>query len=165
MKFKGTLQPEDFLSAQWLHIKPRRSFATVGVFLLALMLWALWFSFFSGRQLQAGWEGWLIIGVLSYSLFIFFIYIPLKIRRNYRQRKELRKEFIFVATDNSLNVEFENGHYIQAWTDYLKWKEGRNLFLLYHSDNRYQAIPKRFFHSAGDIDVFREMLQEKVKRN
>ncbi|OYV74971.1 MAG: hypothetical protein B7Z66_14655, partial [Chromatiales bacterium 21-64-14] len=99
----------------------------------------------------AGRDGRLSGGLFCILLF-FLVYFPFKIKRNYRQRKELQKEFTFVTTDSSLNVEFANGHYNKPWIDYLKWKESRNLFLLYHADNLYQIIPKRCSHSAGDID-------------
>lgn len=52
----------------------------------------------------------------------------------------------------------------KPWSDYLRWKEGGKCFLLYMSDNLFQIVPKRFFHSDSDIDTFREMLTMRIGR-
>jgi hypothetical protein len=51
----------------------------------------------------------------------------------------------------------------KPWTDYLRWKEGKDVILIYMSDDLYQMMPKRFFASDADLQAFREYLSQRVK--
>jgi hypothetical protein len=166
MEIKGTLQLEDLLSAHWLDVRSRRSEVFLAGFQLVGGSLLVWFCFVGVEPSRADWwSGWVILAALFYFLFLVLVYVPLKIRRNYRQRKNPRKELTITITDNSLNIQFENGHYNAPWEEYFKWRENRNLFLLYHDENHtYQIIPKGFFRSDGEIDMFQQTLRDKVAR-
>ena len=40
------------------------------------------------------------------------------------------------------------------WSFVRKWKEGRHLFPIYHTDTLFQLIPKRCIRSASDVQCF-----------
>jgi hypothetical protein len=42
-----------------------------------------------------------------------------------------------------------------AWKAFLKARETGTLFVLYTGSNLANLIPKRFFHSAAELDAFR----------
>jgi YcxB-like protein len=159
MEMRGTLETGDVLAAQWLHLRPRRSYAIVGVLLLVLCAWALWYSF-SVPALST--NAWFLVGCVVFLILLFALWLPYKSIRSYRQRKNLQRETYFVASDNGLMGQNENGYMTTPWGDYLKWKEGRGGFLLYVSDELFQVIPKRFFQSESETAAFREMLRAKV---
>ena len=164
MEIKGAPHPDDYVAAYWLHIKPRRSYAIVGCLLIALSLGVTWYLFFGATKQQSYWPGLAILGGLVYFFLFFFVYMPFHLKRQHRQRKDAHKEFTITVTESSVNVQFENGHYNKLWADYLKWKEGGSMFLLYHSDSVYMVVLKRFFSSGTDIDTFRNLLTEKVRQ-
>jgi hypothetical protein len=160
MELRGTLSARDVLAAQWLHIKPRPTYAVVGIALLAGALWALWFSF-SLPDLRS--NGWLLAGSIV-AITAFGLWLPYRTVRSYRQRKGMQRQLRMVPTDAGLLGENETGHASVPWTDFLKWKEGHSAFLLYVSDDAFHIVPKHFFQSGTDIAAFRDMLTAKVGR-
>ncbi len=158
MEMKGTLSVGDLLAAQWLHIKPRPTYAVVGVVLVVLAVLALWFSF-SLPDLRG--HAWLLAGPII-VIVAFAVWAPYSSIRNYRQRKSMQRELRSTVSDTGLLGQNENGHMNVPWTDYLKWKEGAKVFLLYVSDDGLHVVPKRFFQSEADVRAFREMLKAKV---
>ncbi len=92
-------------------------------------------------------------------------WVPYKCRRAYEQRKDLHRECTFTPSDEGLSFKSVDVEGKKAWSDYLKWKEGKSVFLLYMSDNLYQLVPKRFFATGADIDAFRDTLSRRVKRS
>lgn len=127
-----------------------------------LFFWALWHDFFGSRSLEAEWVRWLMLGVPVYFFWSFAVSLPRKIRKSYRQRKDLQKPCFYTPTDTSLRAETEGAAAVKPWTDYLKWKAGKSVFLLYMSDDMYQIVPKHFFASDDDLVKFTELLREKI---
>jgi MFS family permease len=164
MAIRGIFSAADLVSATWVHLRPRRSLAIVGAGLLFALAWAIWAAFFGRFTNHQAWQGWAFVGVLVYLIAAFGVGIPYKCRRAYRQRKDLQRECSFAATDQGVGFSSDAMSGTKPWADYLKWKEGKRLFLLYMSDNLYQVIPKRFFASESEVDSFRETLRANISR-
>ena len=157
---RGTLTEGDVMAAQWLHIKPRPIFAVIGVSLLAVTAWALWYALSRPKVLGAAWL--MVGGILLIAAGAMLL--RYKALRNYRQRKAMQRDIRFATTDTGLAGVSETGlGGTVPWTDFLKWKEDRGLFLLYVSDDSFLILPKRYFRSAVDISAFREILSVMVK--
>jgi len=69
---------------------------------------------------------------------------------------------VFVASDDGFTIQMENALVKKPWSDFLKWKEGKTLFVVYISDNMFQLVPKRFFSLPEDVTSFRNLLNAKV---
>jgi hypothetical protein len=158
MELRGTLSAKDVLAAQWLHIKPRPTYAVIGMVLVVAAVWALWFSF-SLPRLRG--NGWLLVGSLA-AIAAFGCWLPYRTVRTYRQRRGMRRQLRLEPTEAGLLAENETGQATVPWSDYLKWKEGNGAFLLYESDDIFHVVPKHFFQSQTDIAAFRDMLTAKV---
>ena len=158
MELKGTLTEGDLAAAHWLHVRPRPAYAVIGVAILAGAIWALWFSFSSPR-LQG--NGWLLAGSLA-AMAGFAIWMRLKVGRTYRQHRAMHREIRLEPVETGLVGETETGRGTTPWGDFLKWKEGKGLFLLYVSDEMFHIVPKRFVQSESDVSLFRDMLAAKV---
>ena len=141
MEVRGTLSEQDLKSAAWLHLKPRPFFAVLGLIVLALLLWALWFSFFSSKPVPA-WAKWGLVAGLIYLLSYYFIYVPLYLKRRYRQYKALHKEQVLSPTESGLTIATDNTNGTVPWTDFIGWKESSSLFMLYVADGMYNVVPK-----------------------
>lgn len=163
MELKGTLTDRDLRSAAWLHVAPRKSFAFLGLLVLALAFWALWLAFFSSTP-TPGLGKWTLLAFLVYLLAHYFIYVPYRLRRYFHQYKALQKEQLLSPTDIGLAVTTENGHGTVPWSELRGWKENKGLFMLYVADGIYHLVPKRFFAGAADVREFRGILQSKVAR-
>jgi hypothetical protein len=162
MELKGRIAVEDLMAAQWVHARPRRSLAWVGILLLGLVVFAMADSFAGGRQSLTDPTIWILPGLLAYLAFIAFVWVPRKVRRSYSQRKDFRHEISMMVTSAGVAARTEQGNSVKPWSDYLKWKEGKSVFLLYLSDHMFQIVPKRFFAAHEDIDAFRNVIRQSI---
>jgi YcxB-like protein len=164
VNISGTYTANDLVSAAWVHLRPRRNLGIVGIVLVLLALLAVWLSFFGAHAESSGWAKWVLPSALLYLALAFGVGIPYKARRAYKQRKDLQRQCSFSWSNAGLYFSTEGMAGTKPWADYLKWKEGGEVILLYLSDNLYQAIPKRFFASESDLLEFREFLSQQVPR-
>src|ERR1700754_1842440 len=162
MELKGRIAVEDMMAAQWVHMRPKRSLAVVGILLLGVAVLAMADSFLGRHPSLTSPMNWILPGALGYMAFSVFILIPRNVRRSYSQRKDLHHEISMVITNAGIESHTERGNSMKPWSDYLKWKEGKSVFLLYLSDQMFQMVPKRFFAAHEDIDVFRGMVRQSI---
>ena len=153
---------EDLMAAHWVHVRPRRSLAVVGILLLGLVVFAMADSFFGRRQSWTDPMNWILPGILAYLAFNVFVWVPRRVRRSYSQRKDLHHDISMVVTSAGIASRSEQGNSMKPWSDYLKWKEGKSVFLLYLSDQMFQMVPKRFFAAQEDIDAFRSVVRQSI---
>ena len=158
----GKLEAEDYVQAQYLHIRPRLAFKILGVLIAGLCLWAMWYSFFGDDSPGFNWSDLIIPAGVAYFVAQFFVYVPWKTRRIYHQQKSLKREAHMRFDDTGLSAENEMGQGTTPWADYVKWKENERLFLLYISDPFFHMIPKRLFDDPGDIERLRKIFSEKI---
>ena len=162
MELKGRIVVGDLLAAQWVHVRPRRSLAIAGILLLGLTAFVTVASFVGHRQSLADPKAWILPGILAYLAFVAFVWVPGKVRRSYSQRKDFQHEIRMMVTSAGIEARTEQGYSEKPWSDYLKWKEGKSVFLLYLSDQLFQIVPKRFFVARGDIDTFRGVIRQSI---
>ena len=162
MELKGRIAVEDLMAAQWIHVRPRRFLAVIGILLLGLTVFIMAASFVGHRQSLTDPTAWILPGILAYLAFTAFVWVPRKIRRSYSQRKDFQHEISMVVTSTGVESRTEQGYSVKPWTDFLKWKEGKNVFLLYVSDHLFHVVPKRFFAAHEDIDAFRNIMRQAI---
>ena len=161
---KGTYTADDLVSAQWLHVRPRRSLRVVGIVLAAVFCLAAVAMFLGPFASDLPWAKWLYLASLAYFPILFAVVIPYRTRRSFRQRKDLHRESSFCASEDGVHVQSGDIQGLKPWSDYLKWKEGDKAFLLFMSDNMYQVVPKRFFDPESEVGGFRALLEKHVPR-
>lgn len=156
------LEPQDYLRAQYLHIRPRLIFKVLGALIFLAAIWAVWYSFLGGGSDELSWSDSILPTAAGYLVLHFFVYLPWKTRRIYRQQKSLQREVKMQFSGAGLSAENEVGRGLSPWSDYLKWKENEHLFLLYISDPFFHMIPKRLFKNSADIGQLRQLLLAKI---
>lgn len=161
MRITGRVEQNDLLIAQWVHVRPRTWIAVAGLIVLILLAWSGWIFLTHRPRNDSAMDWYALVGVVY--IFVFLpLWVAYRVRRTYRQRKDLHLSFSITPSNEGMLFETEQGHATKPWSDYLKWKEGGSLFLLYLSDSMFQMVPKRLFTSPADVDAFRRMLKEKV---
>jgi len=160
------LTEKEHAAAQWLHQKPRPAFAFLGVLLLIVAIGVLWLSFFGSLAKDDGATRWAVLIFVVYIMLHWSMILPMKWRRIYRQQKSLQRPYSLEITDQGIAGKSENGEGVVPWGDYVRWKEGNGIFLLYLSDPLFQVIPFRYFHFQTDeqIEEFRKLLSQKVQK-
>jgi hypothetical protein len=158
-----TIEPRDYLRAQYLHLRPRPFLCWVGMGFLVVALMAvvsiLCKSKWTGADLRS------LMGlVISFAViaFIFFVRMPLLTRRIFRQQKLLHHPIAVHVTRESCHAKFELGESTLPWTTFHKWKENRHLFLVYQSDALFHMWPKRCFPSPEAVNEFRAILESQI---
>jgi len=151
---KGALLQRDYVQAQFLHMRPRKAFAVVGVLLLCL----------AGVALFLGDGALPLVGALTFLAAQFFVYIPWRARRAFTQYKALSEPVTITLQDDGLCFEREHGNGILPWSQIVKWKGSRDLFLLYPADHIFHLVPRHFFESEAAFSAFRSTVVARIGR-
>lgn len=162
IEVEGQLTEKEYAAAQWLHQKPRPAIAFAGILTLVLLLLVLWHLLFGSYSHQTGALRWAVLAFLVYLILHWTVVIPIKWRRLYRQQASLQRTYKLQISDQGISARSENLQGATAWSEYVRWKEGNGVFLLYWSDGLFQIIPQRFFPTDQQVLEFRKMLRERV---
>ncbi len=161
MKYELQITCDDYKAAMRLHVTPRRRFKIVLYPLLAFLALAIFFTF---KNLLAG-EGrgfYMLAGGVAYLFLLFEVLLPYRWRKIYRQQKLLQKSFQYEFTADTFHTFSDYGNATLPWDKFHKWREGKNAFLVYQSDNLFHLIPKRIFESPEAQAQLRSYLTAKI---
>lgn len=160
MKIKGQLQWTDYLQSQLLHLQPTGLARLVRYSFLAF----LGCGFIDGLYLSVAGQlpfEWVIpvIPVVGFVAIYRYILLPQRVKRIFFQQKDLSVPFEIEITDAGLNASNEFGNSIRPWKNFNKWKENKELLILYHSDVLYSILPKRLFPDPQQIEMIKTYLE------
>ena len=146
MVVEGIISEQDFLAAQRLNFRPRPIFAVLGILLLMLMAYVV-------VELVPDSSCYVMIW-LAFCLGLFFLYLPWKAKRTYRQLKALAEPVTLEARDDGLFYQRERSQGLVPWSHICKWRHNKTLLLLYPASNMYMMVPSHFFPSPEAFDEF-----------
>lgn len=154
---------DDCLDALRLNLKPRPWVAVLGWLIAALVLLVLGLSTRAALQGRAQWDNLLSALAIAFLLTWYWLYLPWRVRRLYRQQRSLHEAFTVVLdADAGLRFESARGQGLLPWSHIGRWRESRSLFVLYESDALVHILPKRFFDETLSEDRLREALRQRV---
>lgn len=154
------LKPEDYIKAQYLHMQPSPWLKYLGITLLSLCLVVLVASGPSSVSLTTTFSAFAPIFLLGLLYaFILFAVIPWKVRRIFAQQKTLHVEYQTAISPEMIESTSENGNMRMRLSDFHKYKVGKDLILLYHSQALFHMFPRRFFASEEDFKTFLSYLE------
>lgn len=88
MKIEGQLAEQDFVAALYVHLRPRRAFAVVGLLLIVLALVVtVGVDASAWRNGGSLWPPIMMLGLLAYLGMYFLLWLPYQARRAFRQQK------------------------------------------------------------------------------
>ena len=146
-----TITEQDVISAQRLHARPT---PLLSVGLLALAVGGTAIAYVQGL-FSVGASVGTLIGMFGWLSALFFIIIPYRSRRIYRQQKSLHQEHQFEWDDQFVYFHSNDVEGKVRWADFIKVKENRNMLSLYYSDTLFNMIPKRCFSKSEDLEDFK----------
>lgn len=156
MKITGQVEYNDYLQGFLLHYKsnPSTMFLFYGILIFCGLLGisSLILSIIRGYPITYA----LIILFVALSVFLYrFVFLPIQIKNSFRIQKELNApfEYEFTETHMLLNTLYNKSSI--PFTEFVKWKENKVVFLLYYNPNCFYVIPKRFFMDPQQIDLIK----------
>ncbi len=161
MRFTYTEQ--EYLAAAELHARwsKKKQMLVVGgvivILCLALGLYGTQHSYLSGALVLG-----LIGGFVGGCLMRFGVY-RWRTRRTFAQHKSIRREFQMTWNEQGIILQTGADHSSFPWSEFLKWKESDDLFLLYGTDIMFNMVPKRVFASSESLAEFESYLH-KIRR-
>ncbi len=110
-----------------------------------------------------------VIGVFFISLFAALIILQLIMpyivhRRIYSRNPRLYGKRTVTFDNDGLTSDSDIAHVEIKWSSFEKFRETKNLFLIYQTKDVAGITPKRAFPSLEAVEQFRELLASKVPR-
>ncbi|HEY9430863.1 MAG TPA: YcxB family protein [Blastocatellia bacterium] len=96
---------------------------------------------------------------------VLFISLPLlQAWSVWRSNPSVRGVIICWADEEGFSQQTTNSDSKIKWPALIKFRETRNLFLIYPSKQMCYLIPKRVFTNEGQVKEFRELLHQKINQ-
>lgn len=154
------LTVQDFLAAQRLHFRPkpavRWAIYLMGTAVAIMLMTEVW-AMVRGERLPRGW--WLLPAGLAYGAFLFFILLPWRVARIFKQNPALALATRTTIDESGLLLDSSRGQLRFGWPMIKRWKASGEIILIYHSSSHFHIFPKRCFGPPGDFDRLRELLR------
>ena len=109
------------------------------------------------------WLGLFLIVAFVFLLLVQLIVPSLAFARLYRRNSRLFGMRTVTVSDTGIVSDHQLGHTESAWNMYEKFRETRNLFLLYQSADIIGIVPKRVFANPAELEQFRALIASKVR--
>jgi YcxB-like protein len=154
------LKPEDYIKAQYLHMRPSPWLKYPGIAFLSLWLvFSVASASLSGSLTRAFRA---LTPILFFGLFcalILFIILPRNVHRIFLQQKTLQIEYKSVISPEIIESTSEIGTARIRLSDFHKYKVDKDLILLYQSQAIFLIFPRRFFTLEEDFKIFLSYLE------
>jgi hypothetical protein len=151
MKFGGQLVEADYVRAQWLHMRPRRGFAAVGLGITGMFCRAI--------AMKPGAVPIVLLGLIA---AYFLLHLPRQMKSGFRHHKGLHTPITGEVKSDGIYSQNEHGAGPLIWGHILKWRFNKRIALVYPSQSTFFMLPSRYFESEDDFRQFLGLLQIKV---
>ena len=152
MRIEYELSESNFLEAQKVH--SGWSSRPLPVFGVLLMLAAISTVARDQRNMVNAAAALLVGGALTLGPRLLFSY-------SYRRDKRLHDHFVVTFSDEGVEVAASTGNSTYAWKAFTRWRESKNLFILYQGPACLNIFPKSGF-ASGEVNAFRTFVQQKL---
>ena len=108
------------------------------------------------------------LGFVFLCLSVLFLIMvvgvtALSFRRVYRRNRRMFGQRTTTITDVGFVSHSPMGHTETTWNMYERFRETKNLFLLYQSADLIGILPKRVFATPADLEQFKSLLTSKLR--
>jgi hypothetical protein len=159
MKFTVTLTAEDCIHARRLAMRPRPAMRRIFYVVLVLFAITMAWSVIDGASTRdSNSSVWLFLGLGAYFCAIYFLGMPYRVRRVFKQQKSLQAPVEMELTDTHFLASSANGTFQMPWKDFHKWKKNDRMVLVYQSEAVMHPIPMRALPDAPDRQKLVEIL-------
>lgn len=142
---------QDCVSAQYLHMRPRRILAVLGaVILVGIVVAFVVHPSFIGA------------GFIAYFVILFFVLIPWGGRRSFRRNKAAFDYVSIEVREDGLSFKGKTNEFLMPWSHIRKWRYNNRVLLVYPVDKVFFPIPRHFFSTSEVYVAFLENLKART---
>lgn len=94
-----------------------------------------------------------LVLILLIYLSVYFVALPRRARRLYRQHKALQRTWTFRWSDSGLSMESATGLTSYPWGDFHRWRSGPRSVLLFLNDQLFFYLPRRLLDEASVDEI------------
>lgn len=156
IKFDQEIKLQEFIAAQYLHLRPRSFLGVLGSILFVLFFVVLIKRWCRPGGLD-GADGFFIFFVV-WTLLYFAAVLPYRVRKTFMQNKFRLHKAEWRIDDAGLHCRSDLGESHLPWDHFIKWKENRRLIILYLVDNQFLILAKRCLGSADAVADARDII-------
>lgn len=163
ISFRVQLTQEDYIKANYLHMRPSPRGKTFYFILLGLYLSLIIFMGYSAVVVGSHISDfifWLALGI--FALWFYFFRLPARIRRLASQSTYITFENQVEISPEILEVVGVTGTTRMRLADCNKYKVSKDLIMLYLTNRGFFMFPRRCFPSEADVQTFLSYLQENL---
>lgn len=164
MKFTCNIEWKDFLNAQLLHRRPDKFgkiinalFYGLGVLYIVMIISLA----VNGRGTFIQWIP-VLLWLIAFPL-MRYVLLPYQTKQLYSQHKEFQSPIEIELTESGIQTTNLIGSSDRPYSFFHHWKEDKELFLIYVSENAPIILPKRFVGSHEQIETVRSTLTNKIE--
>jgi hypothetical protein len=150
----GKISVNDYLIAQRLHRRSVAKWVNIATAALAACGLAMLLAGANRLGLIVLFGG---VGGLVGEGFVANIQLPRRVAKLHAQQKDFAEQVTYSWDGQYIEAQSQTGSARRPWTHYAKVKEDEHIFLLYHSDNIFEMLPKSWFPSQELINEFRKL--------
>lgn len=145
MNCSYTLTESEVVKAMQLHCRGERS--TLVVLVLVGTAFVLLGIFSEYKSVGFG----VAVGGLIGYFSVLYLATPFNAKRQYKQNRALRAEMSMHLLSQGLGFKAETGESKLQWSDVLKWKYAKGIYLLYITSNMFHIVPSRALTNENEL--------------
>ncbi|MGJ8655150.1 MAG: YcxB family protein [Akkermansiaceae bacterium] len=163
MRIHCQLESADYVSAQFLHLRPRPVFKWLGILLFGLSVLVIVYQVFFVFAVGRGSFPFIPFGAIAYLVLSYCVWLPYKSKKLFKQQKALSVPSDVEITEDYFVSTSSLGSAKLVWADFHKYRIGKDLILVYQNDAIFHMFPKRWF-TDGEYQELVEILQVNLGR-
>lgn len=82
------------------------------------------------------------------------------ITRAWKRTVQMQQPIHLSVTEAGVNFQIQGFEHFRQWQHFTRFRESKEMFLLFHSGSLYHIVPKRIFSNLEQLNQFRDLLQE-----
>ncbi len=164
MKITINMEWKDFLNAQLLHRRPDKFGKVINAIFygLGVLYFVMIISLaVNGRGRLIQWIP-ILVWLIAFPL-IRFVLLPYQTKQLYSQHKEFQSPIEIEFTESGIKTTNLIGSSDRPYSFFHHWKEDKELYMIYVSENSPIILPKRFLGSQMEIEALRSILATKIE--
>ncbi|UCZ53515.1 YcxB family protein [Bacillus shivajii] len=103
-------------------------------------------------------NGFIALLVAGTVTFIFIFLLRLKVSKEFKSDQMIKSEMTYTVNEEGINQTLKRSNTHYEWTDILSVYEQDVLFQLYVSKNKAILLPKRFFETKQERELFKDIV-------